>query len=161
MNPLEFAVQMENDGEHFYRRQAEYFHGTSLSVVFLKLADAEHKHKELLEARLSGLAVELPDDQGTEPTRSVFFNLVDLKKKADNLSDQMDAYALAAGVEQRSIDLYTELLQTATDPSNKILLQFLLIQEREHLALFDGLRELLSRPKEWVEAAEFGPREEY
>jgi rubrerythrin len=161
MNPLEFAVHMEIEGEQFYRKQAENFQGTNLSVVFYKLANAEQKHAELIQALLDGLPVDLPEGQMTDNIRSVFTDLPDLKKQIEDVPDQMDAYILAVGVEQRSIDLYSELLRTASDSSNQALLQFLLVQERQHLTLFDELAELLNRPKEWVESAEFGEREEY
>jgi rubrerythrin len=161
MNPLEFAFQMENEGEQFYLKQAENFLETDLCVVFRILAATEHIHAGLLKARLTGLPVDLPEDQSMASARSVFGKIPDLHNLDESLPDQMDAYSLATGVEQRSIDLYLGLLQTASDPSTQALLRFLLKQEQEHLALFDELTLLLSRPKEWVESAEFGPREEY
>jgi rubrerythrin len=162
MNPLEFAIQMENDGEAFYRRQADVYKETVLAVIFNKLADAEQKHAELIQGHLAGFPDIMPDSQPLSSVRHVFTDMTDFHRGAANLPDQLDIYRLAVGVEQRSIDLYTELLRSAAAGSeDERMLTFLLTEENGHLALFDDLAELLRRTAEWVEAAEFGPSKEY
>jgi rubrerythrin len=161
MNPLEFAIQMETDGEQFYTRQADLFGQTALPVIFRKLAQVEHKHADLIRERLAAKPVVLPSDLPLNSVSNVFAGQPDYKRSAFSLPDQLDAYRLAVGVEQRSIDLYTELLKTASDANDRTLLTFLLGQEKGHLALFEELTGMLNRKNDWVEAAEFGPREEY
>jgi len=53
------------------------------------------------------------------------------------------------------------MLTQAKEELEKKILEFLVIQEKQHLAFFEELARLLKRPKEWVEDAEFGLREEY
>jgi rubrerythrin len=162
MNPLEFAIQMETDGEQFYRRQADIYQGTVIAVIFGKLAEAEQKHAELIQGHLAGFTDIMPASQPLSSISHVFADMADFHRGAANLPDQLDAYRLAVGVEKRSIDLYTELLRSApADSDDERMLEYLLLQETCHLALFDELSEMLRRPKEWTEAAEFGPREEY
>jgi rubrerythrin len=161
MNPLEFAIQLENEGESFYTQQAATFQETDLGTVFRILAAAEKKHAALIAAHLAGETADWPDGRDLDAARSIFPGLPALRQQLAGMPDQMDVYTLASGIEQRSIDLYSELLRTAQDSGERVLLDFILKQEQDHLALFEELSFLLSRPKEWVEAAEFGPREEY
>jgi hypothetical protein len=49
----------------------------------------------------------------------------------------------------------------AKDEKDKVLYEFLVLQETKHHLLFDELVKIVSRPEEWVEDAEFGVREEY
>jgi rubrerythrin len=162
MNPLEFAIQMETDGEQFYRRQADLYEGTVLAVIFRKLADAEQKHAELIQGHLAGFTDVMPDSEPLTSLGNIFSDMADFRRQARNLPDQLDVYRLAVGVEQRSVDLYTELLRSsAAGSEDERMLEYLLTQETGHLALFDELSEHLRQASEWVEAAEFGSREDY
>jgi rubrerythrin len=162
MNPLEFAIQMEKDGEQFYRRQAGLYQDTVLAVIFTKLAQAEQKHAELIQGHLAGFTDIMPDNEPMAKLSDIFSDMADFSRQARNLPDQLDVYRLAVGVEQRSVDLYTELLRgAAAGSADQAMLEFLLKQETDHLALFDELAEHLRQASEWVEAAEFGTREDY
>jgi|WetSurMetagenome_2_1015567.scaffolds.fasta_scaffold157788_3 rubrerythrin len=162
MNPLEFAIQMENDGEQFYRKQAGIYKDTVLAVIFLKLAAAEQKHAELIRGHLAGFTDVMPENEPLSSLTNIFSDMADFRRQARNLPDQLDVYRLAVGVEQRSVDLYTELLRGAAAASaDEVMLSFLLKQETDHLALFDELAEFLRTAGEWVEAAEFGTRKDY
>jgi len=75
--------------------------------------------------------------------------------------DQAEAYKAALKIEQDSIRLYESMLENAGDEADKDLFRFLISQEKEHEKILDGLFTHVLRPKEWVESAEFGLREEY
>jgi len=66
---------------------------------------------------------------------------------------------LALEMEKKSIELYTKLLSEAAD--DRELFAYLIKQEQGHLAIVEEIIKLVNRPNEWVEAAEFGEREEY
>eukprot|EP00825_Cyclidium_porcatum_P042734 TRINITY_DN5911_c0_g1_i3.p1 TRINITY_DN5911_c0_g1~~TRINITY_DN5911_c0_g1_i3.p1 ORF type:complete len:169 (+),score=41.19 TRINITY_DN5911_c0_g1_i3:76-582(+) len=73
MNVLEFAIQMEQDGEKYYREQAELYTQNNLNVVCRMLADDEKMHAQLL---LSLIHI-------SEPTRlgMISYAVFCLKKK--------------------------------------------------------------------------------
>jgi len=89
----------------------------------------------------------------------VFKNLKNFHK--EHTTKQLDVYRLASSQEEKSIDLYNDMLSKSLDIKDKELFTFLISQEKEHLSLFEELVAMLMRPEEWVENAEFGEREEY
>ena len=161
MSKLTFALQMEIDGEQYYLKQAEKNQNNALQHAFTLLAQAEKKHadlvKRLMKVKEDGFADDLLPAESPNP----FTDLSDFERDAALMPDQLEIYTIAMGLEQKSIDLYQEMLTQAKEELEKKILEFLVIQEKQHLAFFEELARLLKRPKEWVEDAEFGLREEY
>lgn len=158
MKALEFAIKMEMDGEKYYSEQAAIQHGNGLSTVFLKLAKDEKNHAQILTSKSKGLAYEL-DESALLPAKSVFRGMADYKSKVKEVPDQVDLYDVALDMEKKSIELYTKLLSEATE--DRELFEYLIKQEQGHLAIVEEIIKLVNRPNAWVEAAEFGEREEY
>lgn len=161
MRRLEFAIQMENEGEQYYLNQATLHQADPLHQVFERLAHAEHRHADLLIKRANNENYSLVDEKMLDSFKSIFAGLANFKSKDFYPSDQLAVYRLAITLEQRSIELYQSMLKDADDENDRVLLKFLVDQENDHLALFNELEILLNRPVDWVEAAEFGKREEY
>ena len=63
--------------------------------------------------------------------------------------------------EKKSIDLYQKMLQEAVDERDKKIFEYLIEQENDHYKVLEQLIEMVNRPNEWVESAEFGLRKEY
>ncbi len=160
MSKLAFAIQMEVEGGRYYTQQAEHNQGNPLHHVFTLLAAAEKKHEDLLRNRVSGQEFVLDDDPSAD-ANNVFAGLGDFKADPGLHAGQLDVYRTAIEIEQKSIDLYTDMLENATIAEERHLLQYLAKQERSHLELFENLVTLVQRPEEWVESAEFGERAEY
>jgi rubrerythrin len=167
MNVLEFAINMENDGERYYREQAELNRDNGLFVVCSMLADDEKNHAALLRSRYENREYVL--DQGSEVDRvgNVFSGLGDIGLDEKELIGQLDFYKLAAERERESIVLYSEMLEESVSQENEqgakdiLLFEFLIKQEEEHLSVLEELVKLLGHAEDWVENAEFGNREEY
>lgn len=160
MNIFESALKMELDGEQFYTEQAAKNEGNSLETVFRVLAKTEKKHADLIKKHMGGetIAKQALDLQSEE---NVFTNLNEFKAEVTSIPRQLDVYRFALDIEKKSIDHYNDLLAKAQNDQDKDLLQFLISQETNHYDLFATLIEIVSRPEEWVEDAEFGQRQEY
>jgi rubrerythrin len=161
MNNLDFAIQMELDGQKYYLEQADIYQGSELSTVFRILADAEQEHAALLIKRKNQEPVKLEEKNSLPEIKSIFRGLPHFKAGDDRAAKQRDAYRFAEEQEEKSIELYQRMLAEALEEKDKELFGFLVKQEQEHLILFENLVILLLRPEEWVESAEFGIREEY
>lgn len=161
MRRIDFAIQMEDEGERYYNLQATQYHDTPLGVVFKKLALAENRHAELLRNRASGESYTLFDDPLLSENKNLFAGLQPYHHDFIAQPGQLEVYRYALDLERRSVELYQAMLKEASSPADRQLLNWLVRQEEDHVALFDELETLLNRPVEWVEAAEFGPREEY
>ncbi|NLP16662.1 MAG: ferritin family protein [Clostridiales bacterium] len=161
MNKLEFAIRMENEGRQYYLEQALKNQDNALSKVFNILADSEKEHEELLKKRLNNEEYSLNEDDSIKNIKSVFNGLKDFEASTIRSATQLDVYRLAVEIEEKSIDLYKDMLKASDNDKDKELFEFLLREERKHLTLFDELVKMLTRPEEWVESAEFGLREDY
>ena len=59
MDVLQFALEMEQEGERYYSEQAAAYAGTPLQTVFDLLAKDEAKHADILRGKMDGTAYEL------------------------------------------------------------------------------------------------------
>ena len=161
MRRIDFAIQMEDEGEKYYALQSTQYHDTPLGVIFVKLAQAESRHAELLRTRASGESYTLFDDPLLSDSKNLFTALQPYHHEYIAQPGQLEVYRYALDLERRSVELYQAMLKEASSPADRQLLNWLIRQEEDHVALFDKLETLLNRSVEWVEAAEFGPRKEY
>jgi len=132
MSKLNFAIQMEIDGEQYYLSQAEINKGTSLYNAFLLLAEAEKKHADLLKKMYISSDSLINDDLPTAEPTNLFSGKADYKRDADVLPGQLEVYTVARDMEQKGIDLYQEMLiETKSEPTRQ-LIEFLIKQEQDH-----------------------------
>ncbi len=161
MNVLEFAIQMEQDGEKYYREQAELYTQNNLNVVCRMLADDEKMHAQLLSHKLNHLAYECPDSETLSKAKNIFQDIAKIKIKGKENPSQLDFYRIALDKEKQSIDFYSK---HAADPEagmEKELFTYLINQEKHHYEVLEELAALLKQAEDWVESAEFGLRKEY
>lgn len=161
MNSLELAINMELDGEKFYKNQAEINKDNSLNAVFLLLEKDEARHARILENKFKELAYELTDNNTLSQVNNVFKGSKGFKSEFEGIPNQLDAYKFALEIERKSIELYNNFLSESNVDQSKKLFEFLVKQEKAHYTIFEELILLVERPEEWVESAEFGIREEY
>lgn len=161
MNILNYAIEMENEGEKYYRAQAEINRKNNLYKICIMLAEDERKHAKILHNKLNSLNFELKDTDLDEKYKRLFKEAEDIKIDSKELPSQLDFYRKASEMEKKSIDLYKDLLSKAHDDQEKEIFKFLVKQEEQHYEILDDLAEMLRKSEEWVEFAEFGIREDY
>lgn len=161
MDILQFALDMELDGERYYRRQAEQYASTPLAPVFALLAKDEAKHARILQSKMDGTSYDLSVNEQLLNRKNLFVGLSDYQPPVKEDPDQAALYHEALEMEQRSIDLYTDLLTKTIDDQTLSLLDFLVQEETRHYQILEDMFRFVNRPNEWVESAEFGVREEY
>jgi len=161
MNILEFAIQMEHEGEKYYTEQAEINKNNVLSTVFLMLANDEKIHAKVLQNKANKQPYTLKQNETLSEAKNVFSDIASVKIGIKQIPNQLGVYRLALENEKASIALYRKYLFAATDEESKKLFEALMKQEESHFKIIDQLVSLISRPEEWVESAEFGLREQY
>lgn len=160
MDLLQFAIDMELDGERYYREQAARNEGNPLRVVFESLAADEARHARVLTDKRDGQPYTLEPRAQGEP-HSPFAGAADYVASVREQPDQPELYHTAMAMEDKSIDLYTDLSAQAGDAPTKELFDFLIGEETAHKTLLEEIYHYVNRPNEWVESAEFGKREDY
>jgi len=157
MNPFEFAIKLEQEGEKFYRKQAEANKDNQLYGMFVSLAEDEKMHAKVL-GRKAAETKNLPETNLPE-SQEIYKDEEFFKSEYKKVPDQLDFYRMALSKEQESIDLYKKL----RDENKKFqkLFDYLIEQENKHYNLIYDLITLLERVESWVESPEFGVREDY
>jgi len=162
MNDLKFAIDMEHDGEKYYRQQAEINKSNSFFTVCIMMAEEEKVHAQILTDMLNSEKLsKLPDANTLAKTKSIFEGIGDIKSEAKSIANQLDFYRFASNMEQESIDLYTKHLSDSVNQQERDLFTYLIYQEKQHFEILDELASLLRNAEEWVESPEFGVRKEY
>ena len=160
MDALKFAIQMEKDGEAYYLEQMQKNEGNSLRQIFEMLGREEAKHAAILLSVSKGLPYELASDADAN-RQNLFAQATDFASEIKTLPEQAELYHAAVEMEQKSVNLYTDMQTQATDALMQKLFLFLIKEEQDHLAVMEELFRFVNRPNDWVEAAEFGVREDY
>lgn len=161
MDILKFAVDMELDGERYYREQAARNQGNALQTVFESLAGDEAKHAALVQKKMEHLPYTLTGQEELTRQMSLFRQAKNFESSVKALPDQTEVYHAALDKEKQSVALYSDLRAKAEDAEARELFDFLVAEETNHMNILDELFTLVNRPNSWVEAAEFGVREEY
>lgn len=161
MNSLDFAVNMELEGQKYYMEQAKKYKENSLDKIFMMLARDEGIHAQVLENKKNELAYELKENNILADSKNIFNGLEDFKDDIRQIPQQVSVYREALEKEKMSIDLYIKFLANAVDEKEKKLFKFLIKQEKEHYEILEQIVILASRPDDWVESAEFGSRDAY
>ena len=160
MNTLDYAIEMEFDGEKYYEEQAKLNENSSVKTVCLILARDEGIHAQILQNKMNKHEYKLVDTESYAKIKSIFKNAENFKSEIRDIPTQLEFYRTALEKEKQSIDLYTDLLANAADIEESNLFKYLIEQETRHFSLLDEMVEMLRHAEEWVESAEFGLRTE-
>lgn len=159
MDIYEFAKQFEMDGRAYYLELAEKS-GGYVRRLFTMLADDELRHHEIV-SRLQ------EQDAGYEPSDSfkeihgLFHRLLSSGASFSVETTDLEAYAHAVGLEKESFDFYREQAEKSDNPKEQEILRRIANEEKKHQITLENLMELVRKPEEWVESAEFSHLPEY
>jgi rubrerythrin len=155
----ESAIQMERDGEQFYRDLARKAPNKGFEAIFNLLADDEAEHQRVI-ARLQA-----DSPVGAIAANQAGPNIFTQLKKDRSLNDldtsQLELYQQALAVEKKSQELYLREAAQTAKPEAKSVFEQLAAQEEQHYFLIHNLVELMLHPQTWVENGEFYHIEEY
>ncbi len=160
MNIFDYAMQMERDGEKYYREIAGKSSDKGLAAVMNLLADEEVKHYEILEGLRTGVP-ELEETRVLDDARNIFLQLRDQGVTFEKEEPQIAMYKKAREIEELSVKFYREKSAEVDDPARKRILERLAAEEERHFFLMENLVRMLGQPYTWLENAEFVKLERY
>jgi rubrerythrin len=160
MDIYEYAMQMEKDGENFYRQIAGKTQSKGLRTISNMLADDEVKHYEILKmmktAKQSVMETTVLND-----SKNIFEKMTEAEELLDPDTESIELYKKAQDIEKKSRDFYLEKSSQVEDGSHKEIFLKLAEEEKKHFFLLENIIDFISRPQEWLENAEFVHLEEY
>ncbi len=160
MNIFEYAMQMEKDGEEYYRTLARQTDNKGLQTILTMLADEEVKHYNAIE-RIQTTEPHMAETTILTDAKNIFVQIKESGESFDFDIQQTELYRKAQDIEKESQDFYTEKADEVTEEYQRELFLKLADEERKHYFLLDNIIEFVSRPEYWLENAEFCHLEEY
>jgi rubrerythrin len=161
MKALDYAVKMEKDGEKFYRGLAAKSPDQGVKFILNGLADDEVKHAQALLELAAGASPAMARTGILGGAQNVFSGMAARKAVAAAGTDQAALYEQALELERKSRDYYqAQAGGAALKPARELFLR-LADEEGRHMLLLENMIEFISRPKTWLENAEFNHLEEY
>lgn len=160
MDIFEYAMQMEKDGENYYRRLVQATDNKSVKTIFTMLADEEVKHFNIIEDAKSQTPQQVRESTILHDTKNIFTELQQAAEQWNLDDEQKELYKKARDIEEKSRKFYLEKAQLVPAEQKQIFLK-LAEEERKHYLLLENILQLVSRPESWLENAEFYHSEEY
>ena len=157
MSILQFALQLELDGEKYYRQLAAQTQYEELKYVLEQLADDEQRHYHFIQEIEKAGADQIVANPSLQAAQNVFSgNRKFTEVEAEKLkTEQIDLYRAAVIKEQESIDLYNKIAEEAINPGEKSLAGILAREEGKHKEILETIVMMLNNVNDWVESAEF------
>lgn len=165
MNIYAFAMQMEKDGENYYRQLAEQSGSAGIKKIFVMLANEEVKHYRVVEllSKKSGNP-QLAETNVLENVKNIFIEMKQTKEELHiDTTAEMQNYRKARDIEEQSRKFYEEKAGETEDEAERRIFLQLAGEERKHLRIMENIVELVSRPEpgRWLENAEWHHLDEY
>ena len=160
MNIFEYAMQMEKDGENYYRQLAQRTANKGMRTILTMLADEEVKHYNTVE-KMQTEKPQLAETKILADAKNVF---VQIKESGDSFDfdiKQTELYKKAQDIEKKSRDFYLDKADEVEEEYQKEVFLRLADEEKKHYFLLENIIEFVSRPETWLENAEFHHLEEY
>ncbi|MCP4451095.1 MAG: ferritin family protein [Planctomycetes bacterium] len=160
MELFDFAIQMEMDGEAYYRQLAHRTANTGLRTILTMLADEEVKHQQLFE-QLKDSKGALQTSQVVTRTKNIF---AQMKESGEVISDEtshIELYQKAQDLEKQAQEFYTEKSKEADSDHVRDTLIMLAKEEQVHYFILENIINFLASPQVWLEDAEFVNLDEY
>ena len=160
MDIFGFAMQMELDGKNFYLDLAGKAEDEGLRQILEMLAGDEMKHYTILED-MKEKEPEMADTKIIDSAKNVF---QEMKQKGEDRSfpsGQIELYKKAQEIEQKSKNFYLDKAKEVEKEFQKNLFGRLAQEENKHYVLLDNIIGYVSKPKSWLESAEWYHLDEY
>ena len=153
-NIIEYAMQMEKDGEDYYRQLAQQADDNGLKTILTMLADEEVKHYNILN-KIKTEKTQIAESPILSDVKNIFVQIKESGESFDFDVNQEELYLKARDIEKKSQRFYTEKANEVTEKFQKELFLKLAVEEKKHYVLLDNIIDFISRPEQWLENAEF------
>jgi len=161
MNIFEFAIKFERENREYYLERSRKTSNENLRLLFKELAAEEKKHEEIIIQLRSEKTVENIVSDINKTAEECF------QKMAENLpetvipTEEAHIYKEAVELEKSSKDFYLEKAKTTDLVYIKRIFQQLAHEENKHQVIMENIVELVDRPNNWLEDAEWYHLDEY
>jgi len=163
---FDFAMQMEQDGQAYYEKEAAKTNVPALKKILLDLAEDEIRHYNIFKSLKEQNSADLGDlsEKTTaimKTARNIFEEMAKEGSDVDTHNEAIEVWTHAQEVEKKSEDFYRMKADEVADPKVKEMLIKIAEEEARHWAVIEAVRQFLEKPKTWLENAEWSNLEDY
>jgi rubrerythrin len=160
MDIYEYAMQMEKDGENFYRELAGKAKNEGTRNILARLANAEVIHYRLFAYMNKHETTQPVDLAYLADIKNIFVKMREGKEPMSMNHSQIDLYRKAQELEKKTRDFYREKAGEV-DESQKAMFLKIADEEQKHFNILETIIDMVSRPQTWLENPEWYHREDY
>lgn len=160
MDIYEYAMQMEKDGESFYRELAAQAQNAGIRNILTLLANAEVKHYRIFEHMKQHESTQPVDLAYLVNIKNIFAEMRDHKVPMTENGSQIDLYRKAQEFEKKTRDFYREKAGEV-DESQKAIFFKIADEEQKHFNILETIIDMVARPQTWLENPEWYHLEDY
>ncbi|MBN2143370.1 MAG: ferritin family protein [Candidatus Aureabacteria bacterium] len=161
MNIYDYAMEMERDGEAFYLKMAAESKDKGLKNIFKLLASQEQRHYLFFKALKEKETVQVEETSFFDELKNIFRKMEKNNKKFNLTLPQNEVYRQAQALEKKTENFYRKIAKKFAKETQKKMILRIADEENQHYLLLEDLIEFISRPKIWLENAEWNHQEEY
>ena len=161
MDVYDYAMQLEKDGENYYREAARRSQHKGLTGILTMLADAEVVHYGVFKRMKEHEPWQLPEATIVKDVKNIFVRMREEGKLEGISVSEIELYTKAQDIEKATEDFYREKGaqvedRTSGKPSCKVA-----GEEHKHYLILQEIIDFISRPQQWLENAEWYHLEDY
>ncbi len=161
MDVYDYAMQLERDGENYYREGAARSANKGLKKILTMLADAEVAHYDVFKRMKGHEPARLPEATILKDVKNVFVSMKEEGGLEGISTSEVELYRKAQDIEKQTEDFYLAKAPQVEDTVQKETFLQVAREEHKHYLLLDRIIEFVSRPGQWLENAEFYHLEDY
>jgi len=149
-NPLEYAIQLEQDGLAFYTKAAAETANPLGKKMFESLAADEKRHEAILRRVAQEMDARLPDDLPTQRLVTLFATLGEaMKRELGGAADDTKVIEKALEMEKASYVHYSQQAKKAAVAAHRSLYARLAQEEDQHTDILMNTLAYLNRTGQW------------
>lgn len=161
MDVFDYAMQLEKDGESYYREGAARSASAGMKKIMTTLADAEVRHYDVFRQMKEGQAVSVPEATILKDVKNIFVSMREQGGLEGVGTSETEFYRKAQDIEKKTEDFYLEKASQVEDAAQKETFLRVAKEENKHYFILEQIIQFVSRPEQWLENAEWYHLEEY
>jgi len=154
MDIFAYAMQMEKDGEIYYRELSAQTKNKGIENILTRLADAEVIHYNIFQAMKRNEEILEIDSKSLEDIKNIFARLKE-DGQSEGASTQVVLYRKAQDLEKKTRDFYLEKAEESKDKIEKAIFQKVANEEKKHYLILGNIIDFVEKPDTWLENPEW------
>lgn len=150
MKPLDYAMQIELEGERLYRSFAEKSSNEELKTLFSWLADSEVNHYLTFKNMKNDNVESMEDDALLNDVDNILYEVKGKNNRSYFKTHQRDIYSDILNIERKMVCFYEQKAKASKDAKVKEVFHHIALEEKRHQRIIENLIKFVNNPEIWL-----------